>query len=533
MPYSPPIGYGGFGSTSGASGGGTALIPKYGPNGLIVGYVGAGGNTPGYQSPIIGSSGLITGYSGGNPNYQTGLTTGTSGDPNHTFNPITGLNAQGLTPGQQAAKDYQTDTSLTSTTKSQPVAGATSDLLGKESQLANTTLGTFNDYLNEAKQLQQQGGAAIQRDTNTFNNLPGQLSSTLSDIVRQYANQTNNLIGRVSDINAQNKATVGQNIDTANTLNTEQQKVYDQDIASLADLNAEYERAARAVGAQAVSAAQAKANAAQSATGTPATNSGYWNREAANIYSGVMLPVEQQIAQNRLSELTNYITPLQTQGYNQRMNTLTNYVSPQQQNLYANDIAQVTGLELPVAQSLVQYGITNANQVAQLQASLAGRSLSEQIQFLSSMGMPIQMAQSLAASLPSGLGQLANIDQSNTYYGLAQNYQNPLGGASLPTYNLPLPGGNSGGYGGGYSGGYNYQPPAGFNYGNFNMGNPVSVGRTPIGGTVNPNSPTMGQTMPVTPATSYPGYYFGNQNSPGYDLSQEEANYYQNLYPWG
>ena len=375
----------------------TAAAPVYGASGLITSY----SNSPrrNAQKPIYGPSGLIESYSGGDANVPTGTTYNNPSDPTgkYNFNAATGLNQQGLTKGQQAVQDYQASTGLVSTTKSAPLAKAASDTLANETALQTGVVKSFQDYLTEAKQLQEQGAAAVKQDTETLNTAPSKLESSLSKTVQDFANQTGALDTKVTDLNAANAATVNANIAQS------KQNITD------------YQTAAEAVANQAIAASNARSNAYQSATGTPTSDSGYAHELAAATTSNIMLPVEQQVAALRQSNLTNYITP-------------------QQQNLYANNIAQVTGLEMPVAQALVNIGITNANQLAQFTASLTGKSLQEQMTYLTSLGIPLQMAQQLAQSLPSSLGQLSAIDQANTYYGLAQDYQNPVAGG-LPVYN--------------------------------------------------------------------------------------------------
>jgi hypothetical protein len=104
---------------------------------------------------------------------------------------------------------------------------------------------------------------------------------------------------------------------------------------------------------------------------------------------------------------------------------------------------------------------------------------------------------------------------------------------SLPTYNPSTPSnsGGGGGYGGG-GGGYGYSAPTGFNYGGgFSMNTPSYGGTTT--NTNNTNTAGLAKTVPVTPATSAPGYYYGN-NEPfyntGQDFSTAKEYYYQNLY---
>jgi hypothetical protein len=206
----------------------------------------------------------------------------------------------------------------------------------------------------------------------------------------------------------------------------------------------------------------------------------------------VMLPAARDIAQMKSSNLANYITPLQ-------------------QSQYAQNLSRLTNLELPVANTLVQIGITNANQLAQFSASLAGRSLSEQIQYLSTLGLPLQAAQSvaqslgqIAASLPAALGQLSSIDLANTHYVLAGDYQNPVPNG-LPTYTPGVP---------------NVTPLRG-GYGDYS---------------VNPNNQYPGNIQPTLPPPQPPGQQYDMYGNPmaaqgpnAYNPSQTRQ-YFDQLY---
>jgi hypothetical protein len=445
-----PVGTGtqpGYGYVPGGNSTSTgALTPIYGANGLIVGY-GGGGGSAGAQTPITNASGLITGYNVSGADKTSSTVNASDPTGSHTFDPVTGLNAQGLTKGQQAALDYQNTTSTVSNTKSQPVQSAVDTTLNNETQLQATTLQNFNDYLAQAEKTQQQEQAQLTQDQTTVNALPGQLQSELSSAVQNFANTGNALNQDVTNLNTAQAATVAG------------------DISQLGTINQNYATAAQNVANNAVAAAQARSNASQSATGVPTTDSGYWDTQAAKISADINLPVQQQI-------------------YNQQQQQLQNYITPQQQQLYSQNLSQITGLEMPLAQSLVSLGITNTNQIAQLQQNLLGKSFEEQVQFLNSLGIPIQTAQQLAQSLPSAIGQLSAINQGNNFYGLAQNYQSPLPGG-LPTYSTPTPAYRSG------AGGIpNYST--------------VTAGATPLPTTVGNPGTTYTNSIPAPDTTALP-----------------------------
>lgn len=451
-----------IGSSSGGSSaqpyGSSAQTPIYGSSGLISGYRGTGGSNSTSQIPIYGANGLITGYSMSNP--SAGSSNPNATNPNY-FDPTTGLNYLGQTRGQQAAAQYTQDTGMVTQVKNPAIASTEANQLAQENQLQSQTLASFQDYLNQAQQVQQQQASSIAQDTQTAANLPGQLASNLSSAVQQYANTGAALDNKVTGINQAQADQTAANIAQANQLNQTQAATAQGDISQLGNIEQQYEDAATQAAQQAVAQGQARSNAAQSATGAPGSDSAYWDQAAISNQANIMEPLLANLASTRANQLMNYTTPLQTATYNQQMNTLTNYATPQEQQVYANQISQVTGLELPLAQALVQYGISNAQQVASLTQSLIGKSLSEQTSYLQSLGLPIQLAQQLAQSLPGTTAQLQGIDAANTNYVLAQGYTNPVG--TQPTYSSGMPNTGGGGttnnyYGGGSSGGAAYNP---------------------------------------------------------------------------
>lgn len=364
----------------------------YTNTGLTSNYIGGAPIQGPMYTPPGGKAQPLGSYNAADPNDPTGK---------YVFNPQTGLNQKGLTPGQQAAQDYQANTSLVNTTKSQPIQNSIDTTLSNENALESGTINNFNQYLAQAQQQMEQQQGSINADQSTMATLPSQLNTELSNAVTQFANTGNSLDTKLTNLNAAN----------TNTVNT--------NIANLSALQGQAEGAETAAAQKAVADAQA-ANAARfSAGGTPTSGSGYEQALMANTEAGIMLPVTAA-------------------NYQQRIGQLENYVTPQQQQLYTQQVSQITGLEMPLAQQLVNLGITNSSQVAQLQAALAGRTLSEQIQFFAQLGIPVQMAQQLAQSLPSAVGQLNATNLSNNNYALTQSYQTPLPGG-LPVTNSGTP----------------------------------------------------------------------------------------------
>ena len=206
-----------------------------GSSGLNSTFIG-GAPIPGpMYTPPGGKPQPLSSYNSSDPNDPTGK---------YNFNPTTGLNAQGLTPGQQAAKDYGSNTALVNNTKSSPIQSSIDTTLSNENQLQNTELNSFNNYLAQSQQQMQQEQGSISQDQSTLNNLPGQLNTELSNAVTQFANTGNAIDQKLTDLNTTNAATVNQNITDLSNLDTQQQAA-EQAAAAKAVADAQAQNAAR------------------------------------------------------------------------------------------------------------------------------------------------------------------------------------------------------------------------------------------------------------------------------------------------
>lgn len=360
---------------------GGAMIPKYSATGLITGYTSSGnqalkaapGSVGAGMLPVLNSSGQTVGYSSG-----TG----------HDHLPVAGA------PGAAPAEDPNSSVSLLHQVKSQPIADAAAGLGTATAAAATATTKSFKDYLAEAHDQNAKNAAQIETDRKTLNDTSA-YEQQLKDINAQYS--------------AASHGTNQQIIDSNNQYQQTQQKTVQQ----LAEENARYEAAAQAVAGQAVAAANGQNKLYQAASGTPTSDSGDMRARAIQAYLGVNTPLQADLSNRRLNQITNVMMPL-----NREYNT--------------NRLQQLEGFQQPMDQSIASMGTASANTVESLKASLAGRSLNESIAYMQSMGIPFQVMQQVLSGNINNLAGLSAIDQGNTFYGLAQPYNNP--NISLPTY---------------------------------------------------------------------------------------------------
>jgi hypothetical protein len=401
-----------------------AAAPIYNSAGLLTGYQGQQQKIPLSLSPQYSPGGLLTGYSPSQvtgspavaPEYSNSLTTPTStasgnvvGGSSQSTQPGGLLTKQ--TPGQQAAGQLLNNTAVVAEPKNPAITAATSNLLGDSQNVADQATKTFDDYLNEAKTATAGIQTQVATDTANLNALPGQTAARLNAINQNYANTTGNISNQYANLNQANVQTVGN------------------DIADLSTINNNYATAAQNVADRAVQYAGGQIGKYQGGSGTPTSNSSDLENRYQQAYTDINLPVQQQIYQNQLGQLQNYITPLQEQLYGQNVNQAVNY-----NTTAANQIASM------------QTG--SAEQIAALQQMVAGRSVSEAQQYLQSLGIPIQVAQQVLNGPTSNLATLTGVDSSNTNYGIASAYQPAV--TSLPNNsNQPQRQPQLGGYGNG------------------------------------------------------------------------------------
>lgn len=454
-----------------------AQAPIYNAAGLLTSYRGQSPTIPLSLSPRYDTAtGLLTDYSPAAltgakpiaPAYSSALSTGSPG----TGTLVTGNGAPSLTPGQKAGQQLLDDTQTIGEVKNQAIADAGQHLLNKSQELADQTSKSFDQYLAESNTTNAGIKTQVAQDTSTLNALPSQTSAALNAINQNYANTIGNISNTYAGINANNAATV------------------QGDIAQLGTIDSNYATAAQKVADNALSYAGQQIAKYQGGSGTPTSNSGDLTQRYIQASENVNLPVQAQIYANNRSDLQNYITPLQ-------------------QQLYGQNVAQAVGYDTTRANQIASMQTGSAEQIAALTQAVAGRSVNEALQYMQSIGIPLQVAQSVLSGATNQLGQLSNIDLANTNYAIAGDYQNP--GFQLPNYpnsNPKLSGSSSPvTYG---------QQPMGAN------GQPVPVGQTnyAVDGAGNPIYSTNAGGNQVPIVTGSPDFYnygnYANPNSPSW-----------------
>lgn len=353
--------------------------PIIGANGLIIGYSGANGQpltSSGGRTPMYGPTGLIVGYMGAD-----GKPIGTT---------VTATNHPDMQP-----TDPNADFSLLHQTKSQPIADATAGLLGDVKANQETVSKTFNDYLNEFKDQNAQQQDALKADRATLTDT-GTLTKALTGADAGYQAAGSASLDALRQANAAFKA-------ENDSLRQQQQA----QLPIAQDL-------AQAEARRAVAGAYNRINLGAAGGGTPGTASSQYANDLTGADLSVMTPLLADQARQRM-DLIN-------QGFGLNSQYLANDT---------NAIQFGQGL----AREYASNGRLTANTIQQLRLSLAGKSMQESQQYLDFYARQIGIPTQILAGQIGLTSSLANLDQANNFYGLAQNYTAPV--VNYPNYQQP------------------------------------------------------------------------------------------------
>lgn len=358
-----------------------AGAPIINSSGLITGYEGAGAPvTAGALKPVYNARGLVTDYSNG-----TGLDISPSGGAaGDGGSPEVGIATSATRPGNQNA-----DFSLLNQTKNPAIAGAAADLLGQ----VKTGPKDFQQYLDEAKQQIEQNKSQLEQDKKAFDvgPLEGKLATYDKNFVDTMGGLDNKYSGLINDYRDAQQGQVG----------------------ALQDELRNYETSSQAVADRALEYAQKRNSLYQAGSGTPTSDSGDMRQRAIQAFLDVNLPLQKELSAARQNLITNVQMPLNREVQGQSIN-------------------QLTGFEAPLASTTANLFGGDAKYVASLRAQLAGRSMQESLQYMQSLGIPIQMQQQVLQGSLGLLGGLTGIDQQNTFYGLSSPYSPEITG--IPDY---------------------------------------------------------------------------------------------------
>lgn len=342
---------------------------------------------------------------------------------------VTDVGQVGLQLPQIGVQTIQRDPAL-----SGQVAGAVSGNAANTGMLNKS----FAQYLQEAQNVGNAGAAQLASSQAAINPA-GTISRVNADV-----SNVGTALG-----NTLNNYTTAQNANQGNiaAANAAYQKTQQSALAGLgANINTaenNYQTAAQGVAGQGYANALKQTNLYQLGSGTPTSGSGQLSNRYIADYNNINLPLQQQLAGMRLSDINNlygigsnlqsqYLQNLQSQFAGQGALNADLANRANQNNQYT------TGLD----QQTAQYIQGLQQQVATMSPQLAA-------QYLQSLGIPIQMAQQIMSGNIANLNSLAGLDQNANLYNLVTPYQNNAPNYLSPRVNLPgLPGQPTTGNGG-------------------------------------------------------------------------------------
>lgn len=352
------------------------------------------------QTPYYNAQGLVQGYSTAAPFGSSDAADNTSGQvPGYL--PASPGNVP-VNLANQPPNNPSNDFSLISVTKNPAVQNSAQNLQQSSDQTQQQTAKTFNDYLTEATQLAQQNAGTLAANQTTLATAPAQYAAQLAAINNQ--------------LEQENAAAVGTQT-AANTqyANTAQNLIGQSQADIQAGTQAIYDRAGNAL-----TYATDQNKLGKAASGTPGSLGGADIEAAAQAYQNAYVPAEIAATQEKLQNVYGFQQPIAQ--------------SEQQQG---TALAQT---QLGVAGQQAQTQTAAAGLVNNLKTSIAegNYSINDAVQYLTSLGLPIQMAQGVLSGNVSNEQAISALLQSNAFQGLATNYQQPT--VAFPTYNSGQPG---------------------------------------------------------------------------------------------
>lgn len=366
--------------------------------------------------------------------------------------------------------------------KSPAIAGAASSLTNAFNNGLSLQNNDFSDFLSAANNATNAATTGFNNDMNTAYNL-GPLSSTLGGLNAGYANNANALntgfAGTAGQLNT-NYSNVLSNL--GNQENSAVSQAY--------GMLPQYDQALTDIGQQEQNALTEQISKYAAAGGTPQGLGSNEEQTLAlgigqaevpleeakigqnyNILQNMQVPLEQQQAAGQIGQLQNFTLPLANTIYGQGMNTLNTE--------YGQQYNTATGLQ-------------------NLAIQIAGKPISEAVQYMQAMGVPAQVQQAILSGNVSNLAGLSNIWQGANYQGLQNNFGNSVSPVQGSSFVSP-------GYGGGNT---NY----GLNMPSSTLPTPGQMG---IGNLNTQYGPT------YTPTVGY-GSYLDNAASMDFGVSPDE-----------
>lgn len=287
---------------------------------------------------------------------------------------------------------------VTQTQKQPGIATATGNLLQQQQAGAAQTASTFENFLNEARQVAAQGKQQLATDQAAFDT--SKLETQLPAINRTYETNQNNITG---DMAARNKAYADETAATLARLNAE---------------NARYESAARGVADKAIANATARTNLYQLTSGTPTSGSG----NLTNRYIRAAADIE---------------TPLQRELSARRYNQITDIERPYARELYGQD-QSLLGRRSALESDYAGRQESTARYLSDLKMRVAGMSRAMAQDYLRSLGLPIEIQQRIIAGDIANLSGIQALDERANFYTVNTPFdESRLPQITTPSYSMP------------------------------------------------------------------------------------------------
>lgn len=278
---------------------------------------------------------------------------------------------------------------VTKTVKQPEVATATGNLLKNQQQVASQTATGFQDFLNQAREVNAQNKTQLGKDQAAFDTtkIEGQLPAINSD----YRNAQNDITGSIVDRNK--------------TYADQTQGVLDR----LTAANKTYEANAQAVADRAFAAATKRNSLYQLTSGTPTSGSGNMSNRAIRAYSDINIPLQRELADRNYSQIANIERPYQRE-------------------LYGNDMG-VFNRESALASDFAGRDEGTAKYLQTLKMQVAGMSRQQALSYLTGLGLPLELGQRLIAGDVANLGGIQRLDDAANFY----TAQTPFDASRLPS----------------------------------------------------------------------------------------------------
>ncbi len=369
----------------------------------------------------------------GNPSWNgSSWVSSTTGQPySGTYFGNTYVNGQSY---QQLANSPSSYTSLT-IPKSPAIAGATSGLLGQFGNNLSLQNNNFSDFLSAANNATNAATTGFNNDINNAYNLQP-LGNTLNTLNTNYAgnagalnnsfnNEANTLntdySNTVSNLGNQENAAVSQAYGMLPAYNQAEQNIGTLEGNNLNSMISKY---AAASGTPTGLGSNEEQTLAKGLADINVPLQEAQIGQNYNILENLQVPLEQQQAQAQIGQLQNFSMPLAQTQYNQGMNTLN------------TEYGQ-------------QYG--TASQLQNLAIQIAGKPISEAVQYMQAMGVPAQVQQAILSGNVSNLAGLSGLWQGANYQGLQNNLGNNVASPTGAVFSAPSRGFNTN-YGSNFSG---------------------------------------------------------------------------------